>query len=207
MQLLYIMDPMCSWCWAFSPTIDAIKQQFPNLPITYVMGGLAADSESTMPAEQQEAIQSIWSQIEAKTGTRFNHDFWTKCTPRRSTWQACRAILAAENIQSGAAPGMARAIQHAYYLEAKNPSDNATLIALAESLGIDPSEFSKQLNSTSIQQEFEENLRVSQQLDVSGFPALRLLEGQQATRVSDGYSSPDDVIKRLNNTLKAGNRG
>lgn len=202
MKLLYIMDPMCSWCWAFSPTIQAVEQQFPDLSIQYVMGGLAADSESTMPLEQQKAIQSIWHQIEAKTGTRFNYNFWTQCTPRRSTWRACRAIIVAEQLQPGSASTMARAIQHAYYLEAKNPADSSTLIALAESLGIDASLFSIQLDAENTHHQLKKHMRMTQQLDVSGFPALRAVKDQQALRVSDGYCSSGEVIKRLQGIIE-----
>ena len=28
-------------------------------------------------------------------GVRFNFDFWTHCTPKRSTYPACRAVIAA----------------------------------------------------------------------------------------------------------------
>jgi putative protein-disulfide isomerase len=196
------MDPMCSWCWAFSPTIQAIEEQFPKLPIQYVMGGLAIDSESTMPLEQQKAIQSIWHQIEAKTGTQFNYDFWTQCTPRRSTWRACRAVIACEQLQPGSASTMAQAIQHAYYLEAKNPSDASTLTALAKSLGIDASIFSAQLDSQNMHQQLKEQMMLSQQLDVSGFPSLRIVTDQQAIRISDGYCSSEEVIKRLRGVIE-----
>jgi putative protein-disulfide isomerase len=202
MQLLYVMDPMCSWCWAFSPTIQAIKKQFPELTIQYVMGGLAADSDSTMPLEQQKTIQSIWHQIEAKTGTQFNYDFWTKCTPRRSTWRACRAIIVAEQLQLGSASTMAQAVQQAYYLEAKNPSDSSVLTALATSIGIDATEFSIQLDAENTHQQLKQHMMISQQLDVSGFPALRAVKDQQAIRVSDGYCSSEEVIKRLREIIE-----
>lgn len=202
MQLLYVMDPMCSWCWAFSPTIQAIKKQFPELTIQYVMGGLAADSDSTMPLEQQKTIQSIWHQIETKTGTQFNYDFWTQCTPRRSTWRACRAIIVAEQLQPGSASTMAQAVQQAYYLEAKNPSDSSVLTALATSIGIDATEFAIQLDAENTHQQLKQHMMISQQLDVSGFPALRAVKDQQAIRVSDGYCSSEEVIKRLQEIIE-----
>lgn len=202
MQLLYVMDPMCSWCWAFSPTIQAIKEHFPILTIQYVMGGLAADSDATMPLEQQSAIHSIWHQIEAKTGTQFNYDFWTHCTPRRSTWRACRAIIVAEQLQPGSASTMAQAIQQAYYLEAKNPSDRSTLITLAASIGIDSTEFSILLDVKDTHQQLKNHMMISQQLDVSGFPALRVAKDQQAIRISDGYCSSEEVIKRLQGVIE-----
>ena len=40
-HLVYFADPMCSWCWGFSPVIEAISEQFgTSLPIRLIMGGL-----------------------------------------------------------------------------------------------------------------------------------------------------------------------
>lgn len=196
-KLLYIMDPMCSWCWAFSPTLEAIKHTFPSLPVEYIMGGLAADSETMMPQNQQNTIHAIWQHIEEKTATQFNYDFWTQCSPRRSTWRACRAVILAEQLKPGSAELMVSAIQHAYYLNAQNPSDTETLTLLAESLGINVLEFTSSLDSKSTQQKLQEQMSIAQQLDVNGFPALRFFDGEQFIIVSDGYGEPDGIIQQL----------
>jgi len=83
--LVYIMDPMCSWCWAFKPVLTEIRNTFPELGYYTLAGGLAPDSDEPMPDAQQEQIAATWKKIEAMVGTKFNHDFWRVCQPRRST--------------------------------------------------------------------------------------------------------------------------
>ena len=40
-HLLYIADPMCSWCYGFAPVITEIAQRLAGLaPVRVVMGGL-----------------------------------------------------------------------------------------------------------------------------------------------------------------------
>ena len=40
-HLIYFTDPMCSWCYGFSPVIDEIRRAYGDaLPIRVVMGGL-----------------------------------------------------------------------------------------------------------------------------------------------------------------------
>lgn len=197
MKLLYIMDPMCSWCWAFSPTLQSIRQSFPDLPVEYILGGLAPDTETPMPQNQQHTIHAIWKQIEERTGTQFNYDFWTQCTPKRSTWRSCRAVITAGQLLPNGAELMTNAIQHAYYLNAQNPSDAETLISLAESLGINTAEFAALLDTTTTQEKLQEHMATSRQLDVSGFPALRLVNADKIVRISDGYSGPDTIIECL----------
>ena len=115
-ELYYFHDPMCSWCWGFRPTLLKLLGELPDeIAVRSVVGGLAADSDAPMPAEQRIAIQDHWRRIEAMLGTEFNHDFWSCCEPRRSTYPACRAVIAAERQSRGKA--MTQAIQKAYYLQ------------------------------------------------------------------------------------------
>jgi len=65
MTLFYIMDPMCSWCYGFHPSINAIREKWPQLDIQYITGGLAPDSDEPMPIEMQNHLRSVWQQIEA----------------------------------------------------------------------------------------------------------------------------------------------
>ncbi len=131
--VFYIGDPMCSWCWGFGPALAAVEAGLPaEVPLCYVMGGLAPDSDEPMAPEVRAYVQKNWRAVEAGTGASFNWDFWERCLPRRSTYPACRAVLAAQLQDAG--PAMFRAVQSAYYTEARNPSDLETLTSLAAGL-------------------------------------------------------------------------
>ena len=78
-----------------------------------------------------------------KLDFKFNYDFWKKCRPRRSTYPACRAVIAARKQKNKFDMEMTLSIQKAYYLHARNPSDYETLIELAEEIGADKNKFSK----------------------------------------------------------------
>ncbi|MDP2521529.1 DsbA family protein [Neptunomonas phycophila] len=202
MTLFYIMDPMCSWCYGFHPSINAIREKWPQLDIQYITGGLAPDSDEPMPIEMQNHLRSVWQQIEARTGVSFNTEFWDTCAPRRSTYPACRAVnIAAQLLDNGAAL-MTQAIQQAYYQDAKNPSDNSTLIALAVSIGVNKEDFSAALTSQEAQRTLEENIEFAHALGAQGFPALRYEDKGQYYRVSDGYAAPETIIKRLENLIQ-----
>ena len=140
--LYYVADPMCSWCWGFKPVLDEVRTALPKgISLVYVMGGLAKDSDEPMPEETRQYVQMNWRQVTEEAGATFNWDFWTNCQPRRSTYPACRAVLAASAQQENSVPEMFEAIQRAYYQEARNPSDNATLVALADEIGLDKRRF------------------------------------------------------------------
>lgn len=156
-KLYYVYDPMCSWCWGYKPTWEKIQSALADeVTVQYVVGGVAPDSMEPMPIAMREQIASYWKKIENYLGTEFNYDFWTKNTPKRSTYPSCRAVLAAR--KQGAEKEMLRAIQHAYYLQARNPSDSEVLIAIAAEIGLDEAQFLQDFQSEALNQQFMEEL-------------------------------------------------
>jgi putative protein-disulfide isomerase len=172
--LHYVHDPMCSWCWAFAPVLRSLLAGLPRgVSVNRLLGGLAPDTEAPMPEQMRTYLQSTWQRIQSRVpGTRFNFDFWTSCRPRRATYPACRAVLAARLQGEEFDPAMTRAIQHAYFLQARNPSEDATLVALADELGLDVTRFSLELNATATQAALDREIARSRALGADSFPSL-----------------------------------
>lgn len=192
---------MCSWCWGFHPVLSAVKEAVPSdLPITYVMGGLAKDSDEPMPEETQHYVQDQWRLVTDQTGVTFNWDFWEVCQPRRSTYPACRAVIAASFQRPDAVADMYEAIQRAYYQEARNPSDGLTLTALSGELepSLDEGQFTEDLVSEAAEAALQEGFNVRRLLGVREFPSLVLAEeGSEPTWIVKGWADLDTVNTRL----------
>ncbi|NLY57284.1 MAG: DsbA family protein, partial [Gammaproteobacteria bacterium] len=62
-RLIYIMDPMCSWCWGFAPVIDAIQQAYPDLPLHLVAGGLRPGVTDPMQDSARQALTEHWQAV------------------------------------------------------------------------------------------------------------------------------------------------
>lgn len=205
-KLYYIHDPMCSWCWGYRPVWDLLNKNLPSsIVVEYVAGGLAPDSDSTMPIAQQQMIQNHWRTIESKLGTTFNYDFWQENTPKRSTYKSCRAAIAAH--KQGCQILMVDAIQRAYYLRALNPSDLNVLIGLAEelsqkkSLGLDLEQFIIDINADDTQRELARQINVARQLSQQGFPSLVLEVKGVRHQLPIDYSDYQQTLADINSLV------
>ena len=198
--LHYVADPMCSWCWGFRPELERIRAEMPgDIELRYVMGGLAKDSDEPMPDEVQAYVQNAWREVTARTGTDFNWDFWTRCQPRRSTYPACRAVLAVEMQRPGSGPSMFAAIQRAYYQQARNPSDADTLIELSGELEnpVDRDRFAADLQSKAVEQRLQAEFTLRRSLGVRTFPSMVLsVDGDQRVLLT-GYDKASTVLAKL----------
>ena len=204
--LYYVHDPMCSWCYAFAPTWQRIETELAgSIPVRYVLGGLAPDSDRPMPEDLKAYIQSTWRRIEATVpGTEFNFDFWTRCQPRRSTYPACRAVLAAKHFDAGNEKRMLERIQHAYYREARNPSDTETLCELAGEIGIGVTEFRERLGSEACETELRGELEQRRGLGVRGFPSLVLTTDAGSELVPHDYTDAQVTLGALDAQVPGG---
>jgi putative protein-disulfide isomerase len=209
---------MCSWCWGFAPVWKQVRDQLQRrdpsqerLKIQYVLGGLAADTDKTMPENMQLSIRDNWRKIQQEIPSRvFNFDFWTQCQPRRSTYPACRAVVACGMQRPELMEEMIEKIQQAYYRQAKNPSDDSVLIELAKDMELDSEIFSKDLNSKGCQQLFEKDLLLSRRLGVSSFPSLILcrhniksdaLNRDTVTAIPIDYKNSKNILRNIEQVL------
>lgn len=200
LRLYYIFDPMCSWCYAFTKSWYALQQVLPDrVQIIYVLGGLAPDTEEPMPEAMRTMIQHTWKKIEKMVpGVRFNYDFWAKNTPIRSTYPACRAILAARKQNLAAGPDMLQAIQSAYYLNAKNPSLIETLCECAGAIGLDRALFASDLASESIESALKQELKMAAKLRVFSFPSLRIMYENKLYPITVDYLDYQNMLSEVN---------
>jgi len=199
MILNYVHDPMCSWCWAFRPVLNELKERLPgNVTWQNVLGGLAPDSSVPMPQATRDMVMSNWQRIQKELGTEFNFDFWTLCEPRRSTYISCRAALAAA--EQDMEEQMILAIQKAYYLRAMNPSDEETLVTLATELEMNTSAFRKSLRSAEIKHELQRQVSKARAWPVSGLPSLILQSDDKIQPLPLDYRSADTTLDAIRNS-------
>ncbi len=196
--LYYVLDPMCCWCWGFRPVFTELLKLLPKqVEVKYIMGGLAADSDQPMPPETQAYIQEQWRLVTEKTGAEFNWDYWTICQPRRSTYPACRAVIAAGLQGNENIPKMILAIQTAYYLQAQNPSDLETHVLLAKELGLDITQFKQDLTTPEVEDLLQKDFKNRRRLAVSSFPTVLLESTDGLHFIAQGDDSLENIKKRM----------
>jgi putative protein-disulfide isomerase len=197
--LYYVHDPMCSWCWGFLPVWQRVQNVLEDkVDIRYVLGGLAPDTDRPMPLSMQKVIKGTWSRIQQEIpGTDFNFDFWSDCSPRRSTYPACRAVVAASMQDESFSRQMLSAIQQAYYQRAKNPSDDEVLIELAEEIGLDTGRFGTDIYSDECDHIFKRQLRMTASLGVTAFPSLVLERRGEYVRIPIDYTDSNKLLTRI----------
>ncbi|MET0075118.1 MAG: DsbA family protein [Candidatus Thiodiazotropha lotti] len=198
-HLYYIHDPMCSWCWAFRPTLHRLLSKLPSkITTSYLLGGLAPESDKPLEVDLQNKIMETWKLIQSQLpDTEFNYEFWTKNIPRRSTYPACRSVIAARQIDHTKEEDMIYAIQQAYYIKAMNPSDYHILEGLAINIGINGTFFSNVIHSNATTKQLMSEIEQSRSMGIYSFPSLVFKVDNRYKKIPIEYQDENTILETL----------
>ena len=206
-HLVYFADPMCSWCWGFSPVIAAVGARYgEDLPIRLVMGGLRPGTTRPMTAAARAELAHHWEQVREASGQAFNDDAFT----RREgfvydTDPASRAVVAARTQDPDLALPYLAAAQSAFYANGRDITQTPVLAALAGDLGLDADRFGADLASEAIREETSGDYELSQNAGVRGFPTLIVGKSPDDTyaMVTRGFQTAQPVMAAIDAWLAA----
>lgn len=201
--LYYIHDPLCSWCYAFKTSLAGLKRTLPpETDLQTLLGGLAADSTTPMPPALQQSIQQTWQRIEQTVpGVKFNFDFWRDNTPIRSTYPACRSLLAARKQGVEFEDKLLACIQDAYYQHAQNPALDTTLLACAAQAGLDRAQFERDYGSREIDLQLQQEIKTARSLGVYSYPSLVLVQNGRISPIAVDYLDYRTMIDDIEQLL------
>ncbi|HEU4627421.1 MAG TPA: DsbA family protein [Steroidobacteraceae bacterium] len=183
--LHYFYDPLCGWCYASHPLMEAIRT-VPGLTIRMHPGGMLAGMNRQMTsAALREFVLGHVRRITAMSGQRFTEAYTDQLlgdpTVILDSEPPTGAILAAVELGCDGLDVLAH-IQRAQYLDGRRVSEPATLTELAVELGLDRTAFSERLHylrGTAVRDHIERSRRFMHEVGGQGFPTFALETGGQ----------------------------
>ena len=200
--LWYFADPMCSWCWGFSPVIETLRDEYHDrMKIALVLGGLRHET-AAMAAAQREDILQHWRAVQARTGQPFRFDNALPPGFVYDTEPACRAVVTVGGIDPGQTFALFKAIQTAFYAEGRDVTQPGVLADLAAGLGMDGETFVRDFGSDAARARTQAHFRQARQAGVRGFPTLIVQQDAQLQPVCTGWQPLDTVRATIERCLQ-----
>jgi putative protein-disulfide isomerase len=197
LQLIYFADPMCSWCYGFSPVVQAMRRRYAEvLPIRLIMGGLRPGTTGPMTEAARRNLVHHWDEIGAMAGVPFSPALAEREGFVYDTDPAARAVVLARRTSEGDGLDMLERLHTAFYADGRDVTDSAVLADAAAEQGFDRDAFLAGLGQESLKEETWRDYAVSQRAGVTGFPTLIVgpnADGSYAP-VTRGYNDADVTL-------------
>ena len=205
-SLVYVGDPMCSWCYGFGVPLHQLLEQLPGVPLAVVLGGLRAFNQEVMPDALKSTLHHHWSEVTKRSGQPFGTGQFDREGFIYDTEPACRAVVTIRAHAAEHTLAMYHAIQHAFYAMGRDITQTSVLADVwqefvdSKKLGnieFSSSEFIEAFESDSIKTQTRNDFAMVQQWGIRGFPALIAVVNGEAQLVSNGYMEADEMLQRV----------
>jgi putative protein-disulfide isomerase len=139
--LMYVMDPLCGWCYGMSGTMEQLEHTFADqLNFEIWVGGMVTGSRAGLLAKSAGYIKGALATVEDRTGMLFGQpfrDLLDSPTAISDSLPPCRAIVAARQLDAARAVAFGHAVQKAHYQQGADLNEASTFGPIAEACGYD----------------------------------------------------------------------
>jgi putative protein-disulfide isomerase len=193
-RLLYIADPMCSWCYGFGPELTKLLDRHPGTRLDLVMGGLRPYNTQAMSSEFRQMLRGHWRHVATASGLPFSESILDRDDFIYDTEPACRAVVTARHMDIERAYPFLKALQLAFYRDGREVTSGDVLADIAAEAGYQRDLFRMNFDLESIRDETKNDFATTQSLGVGGFPTLGVGYDTRLFLVTSGYVT-DDVLE------------
>lgn len=201
--LFYFGDPMCSWCYGFSPELSqALETLGESVELKVIMGGLRPYNTETM-ADLEDFLKDHWEHVQEASGQDFNYGILKDHSFVYDTEPPSRAVLVARSMKPEITFDFFKAVQKAFYVENKNTHDIETYLELANQFGLDKEAFKKSFESEEAKEDIRIEFEYAASLGVRGFPTVILKRGEEDyTLISNGYQKAEQILAKISKLIE-----
>lgn len=208
LQFIYVYDALCGWCYGFSPILKALFERHQkNIDFEVIAGGMVMGDQAGPVGEKADFLLNAYPAVEERTGVTFGQA-WVESLKEGKvyydSYPSAIALEAVKQIDSAQAVPFAAAIQKAIYQDGKEPASLDTFLSVIRGLGLSESAFSSIYQEESIKDQVKSNFMYSRQLNVQGFPAAFLRNGDQYWMIAKGYRPMDHMEPLVSRFIKDG---
>ncbi|MCM2252007.1 MAG: DsbA family protein [Ramlibacter sp.] len=172
-EIVYVTDPMCSWCFGFSPVIQQLYSRHKDqVRMTLRTGGLHVGNDYVVENDYREFLRGHWTDIGHRTGQKFSLGILDRGPWIYDTELACRALVAVRRLRPGAEWTYMPLIQAGFYTHNRDPHDPGSFALPAQEVGIGREEFLAAYHDPATRQETAADFAWARSMGINGFPTV-----------------------------------
>jgi putative protein-disulfide isomerase len=206
--LFYCYDAYCGWCFGFSPIMKKLAEDFPNLQIEVLSGGMVLPASPVHISNTAGYIQKAYKTVEEYAGVKFGNDYlWHINNPDLSDWypnseKPAIALSIFKEIYPENQVAFAADLQEALHIEGRDLTDDESYKHLLEKYSIQPALFYERLKSEEFKEKAYYEFSLVKQLQITGFPSLLLQTSETKFHLlARGFTPYADLKPRLTGLL------
>lgn len=200
--ILYVYDPLCGWCYGFSPVMVRLYEQYKDsVEFDVISGGMVVGDRIGPLGEKAAYIREAYKTVEQKMGVKFGdkyvNEILAEGTAIQTSIPASKLLVAFKSLDSGKAILYAHELQNALYRDGVYPDDLRGLLESTDTFGVSKDDILTIAESDEVIGAMEHDFKMSSQLGVSGFPTVFIIKDNTINVIARGAESYENVNARI----------
>jgi len=194
--MIFVIDPMCSWCWGFAPVMNTLRVIYAEqYTFSLVVGGLRTKGDMLWDEASKAYLQGHWKQVAQRTGQPFSHTLFNKSSFEYDTYPACKAIVCVRELYQGMQSAFAylHRIQEAFYTEGREITELTVLLELLEETGLQSSLFQTFYESSRAETLMQHDFAKARSMGANAFPSVVIIDEEGHMVCQKGYRSLSEM--------------
>ncbi|MBC3539298.1 DsbA family protein [Rufibacter sediminis] len=202
-RLLYVTDPMCAWCYGFTPVIRRLKALwFGRLSVQVLVGGLHPYAQEPLDSAEKDRLAVNWHRAQGKSHLPFDYSFFLQKESIYDTEPACRALLTVRHLRPGLSLEVLRALHSAFFADGLDISQTRVLVEVLRPFGIPENLFLAVFETEEIHRQTQEEFQLVEKIGVSTLPSVYLDHPQGPRLIARGFSELPELEEHLLQALQ-----
>jgi len=206
-KLIYVYDPLCGWCYGFSPVIKRIEEHFRDqMTFEVISGGMILHERVGPLSVVAPYIKEAYKRVEQTTGVSFGEIFLKDLLGAgdmmMNSWPGSMAMSIFKSTFPHMAISFASDIQKAIYLDGKSPEDVKHFTWLASQYGWKSDLFEQLFDDEDLKYATKQDFQMAQDLQASGYPTVLIYTKEQYFMVARGFTDFPTLLDRINQVLR-----
>lgn len=202
LEFIYVGDPMCSWCWGFTPVLEKIQNRY-DIPIRVVMGGLRTGAQAQLvDTDARRMLADYWRNVGERTGQPFTTEALELDGWRYDTEPSCRAVVTLREMAPQDTLRWVARLHRAFYVEGVDVTDPSVFPDLLDGFDVDRDLFARNLTEEATIERTRQDFLEAQRYGASGFPTVLFRDGEDLGIVTRGFVPWDQLETGLTRWLE-----
>ena len=193
-ELIFVLDPMCSWCWGFHPVIETLRREYHDrYRFSLVLGGLRSSGQMLWSNESRAYLRQHWDAVAKRTGQPFVPNILNRSAFDYNTYPACKAVVTVRELwgEEAAFDYFAK-IQHAFYAEGKDITSEEVLSAYVEE---DQDAFRLLYQSPRAETLMQNDFSKARVMGANAFPSVVKIDTDGHMVCTKGYQTLEEILR------------
>jgi len=191
-QLIFVIDPMCSWCWGFHPIIQTIYKDYSKqCHSSLVVSGLRTKGQMPWNKTNQNYLIQNWKAVQQQTGQTFNFSLFDKTSFDYDTYPACKAIVCVRELWGEkVAFEYLEKIQTAFYVKNEDTTSLEVLLNYIE----EKETFLVFYESERAERLMHHDFAKARSMGANAFPSTVKIDTQGHMCCMQGYKTLEEIL-------------